>query len=63
MLFLLLILNIFLIAYIGFPVYADSVEDTLFKTFFKKDDKRLNKVRVHTSNIYGNNEEQYENFF
>tara|TARA_E500000331_G_C17088411_1_gene639962 strand:+ start:276 stop:464 length:189 start_codon:yes stop_codon:yes gene_type:complete len=62
MLFLFLLL-ISLIAYVASPVYADSVEGALFKTFLKKDEERLNKVRVHTSNTYANNERQYEKFF
>tara|TARA_B100001094_G_scaffold330879_1_gene397303 strand:- start:229 stop:417 length:189 start_codon:yes stop_codon:yes gene_type:complete len=62
MLFLFLLL-ISLIAYVAAPVYIDSFESALIKTFFKKDEERLNKVRVHTSNIYANNERQYEKFF
>ncbi len=62
MLFLFLLL-ISLIAYVAAPVYIDSFESALIKTFFKKDEERLNKVRVRTSNIYANNKGHQENFF
>lgn len=63
MLFFTFVVLVSMLCYVGFPIYADQVEIFIFKTFLKKDEKRLNKIRVRTSNVYANNKEQYENFF
>ena len=63
MLFLSVLFLLSVCAYIAFPIYADQVESILFQTFLQKDEKRLNKVRLNTSNVYANNKEQCEKFF
>lgn len=57
MLFLIVLFLLSCLAYVALPIQHELIEGLKFQSFFKKDEKRLNKNELKTYNIYGKSKE------